>query len=113
MKNEGRQQGVVRTGMIHPRGFNQRPTNPPPANGVKVSSSTTSQSNIIGVSERSKYSNCHVSPAIKTGHKSKGRRKSQPTSCWSDEKLDRLIGSDSSSAQDILDTLCDEEDDEH
>ncbi|EOA28315.1 hypothetical protein CARUB_v10024516mg [Capsella rubella] len=106
--SEGRRhQGVVRTGMIHQCGFNLRPTNrrldsPPASKGVftKVPSKT------VGESERSKYSNCHVSPAIKSGHKSKGRSKIQPTSLWSEDMLDRLVGSDSSSATDILDTLC-------
>ncbi|CAA0376236.1 unnamed protein product [Arabidopsis thaliana] len=119
MKSEGRHQGIVRTGMIHPRGFNPRPTSnrldSPPAFGdfTKVPSKTTNHSNTTGESERSKYSHCHVSPAIKSGHKSKGRRKLQPTSWWSEDKLDRLIGSDLSSAKDILDTLCGEDHDEH
>ncbi|KAL9280517.1 hypothetical protein AtEden1_Chr5g0108481 [Arabidopsis thaliana] len=116
MKSEGRHQGVVRTGMIHPRGFNPRHTNrldSPPVFGTKMQPKTTNHSNIIGESERSKYSNCHVSPAIKSGHKSKGRCKLQPTSWWSEDKLDRLIGSDSSSAKDILDMLCSEDHDEY
>ncbi|XP_006288884.2 uncharacterized protein LOC17883060 [Capsella rubella] len=120
MKSEGRhhQSVVSRTGTIHPHGFNPRPTNrfnsPPdqPTKSKVPSEVTNHHSNI---SERSKYSNCHVSPAMKSGHKSKGRRKLQPNNWWSeDNKLDRLIGSDSSSARDVLDTLYDVEDhDEH
>ncbi|EOA21808.1 hypothetical protein CARUB_v10002274mg [Capsella rubella] len=112
---EGRHQGVLRTGMIHPRPRHTTPA-PPPANGVvitkaKVPSKATNHSNIVGdISQRSKYSNCHVSPAIKSAHNSKGRRNLQP---WGEDKLDRLIGSGSSSAKDILDTLCDDDEDDH
>ncbi|XP_010455332.1 PREDICTED: uncharacterized protein LOC104736941 [Camelina sativa] len=120
MKSEGRHQRIVRTGMIHPQGFNPRPTNrlySARANGVfiKMPSDTTNHSNFTGESElsNSKYSNCHVSPIIKSSHKSKGSRKIQPTSWWSEDKLDRLIGTDSSSVKEILDTLWDEEHDEH
>ncbi|KFK37016.1 hypothetical protein AALP_AA4G201100 [Arabis alpina] len=114
MKREGRQHGIVRTGMIHPSGFNPRPVNrldSPPAFGVftKAPSKPTNHSKFTGKCERSKFSNCHVSPAMKSGDKSKGRRKLQSTG-WSGEyKLDRLIGSDSSSVEFILDTLCDED----
>lgn len=112
MKSEGHHQGVVRTGMIHPRGFNPGSRNRFDSPSV-APSKTTNHSNLTDESERSKYSNCHVLPAIKSGHKSKGRRKlQQPASWWSEDKLDRLIGSDSSSAQDILDTLCDQDHDE-
>ncbi|CAG7873731.1 unnamed protein product [Brassica rapa] len=118
MKREGRQHGFVRTGMIHPSGFNPRPSNQfvnrldsPPAIGVftKVPSKPTNHSKSSGKRERSKYSNCHMSPAIKSADKSKGRQKLESTDWWVEGKLDRLIGSDAFSAGDILDTLCGEE----
>ncbi|KAL1198420.1 hypothetical protein V5N11_004235 [Cardamine amara subsp. amara] len=123
MKREGRQHGFVRTGMIHPPGSNPRPTNQPvnqldspPAFGVftKVPSKPTNHSKFTGKFERSKYSNCHVSPAIKSGDKSKGRRKLQASGWSGEDKLDRLIGSGSSSAAYILDSLYGEDyDDDH
>ncbi|CAH8358617.1 unnamed protein product [Eruca vesicaria subsp. sativa] len=118
MKKEGRQHGFVRTGMIHPSGFNPSPSNQfvnrlgsPPAFGVftKVPSTPTNHSKFTGKYERAKYSNCHVLPATKSADKTKGRQKLKSTDWWVDGKLDRLTGSDASSASDILDTLCGEE----
>ncbi|CAN8284698.1 unnamed protein product [Cochlearia groenlandica] len=118
MRREGRQHGVVRTGMIHPSGFKPQPVNrldSPPAFGVftKVPSKPTNHSKFSGKCERSKFSNCHVSPAIKSGDKSKGRRKLQSSDLWVEDKLDRFIGSNSSSVEFVLDTLCDEDYDGH
>ncbi|KAG2238162.1 hypothetical protein Bca52824_092578 [Brassica carinata] len=118
MKREGRQHGFVRTGMIHPPGFNPRSSkqfvnrlDSPPAfeEFTKVPSKPTNHSKSTGKRERSKYSNCHMSPAIKSADKSKGRQKLESTDWWVDDKLDRLTGSDASSAKDILDTLCGED----
>ncbi|CAH2047933.1 unnamed protein product [Thlaspi arvense] len=118
MKKEGHQHGVVRTCMILSSEFNRRPTNhfvnrsgSPPAFGVftKVPSKPTNHSKFTGKCERSKYSNCHVSPATKSADKSKGRRKLHATAWWAEDKLNRFVGSDSSSAKSILDTLCDED----
>ncbi|ESQ28686.1 hypothetical protein EUTSA_v10019315mg [Eutrema salsugineum] len=122
MKREGRKHGFIRTGMIHPSGFNPQTRNKfvnqldsPPAFGVftNVPSKPTNHSKSTKKCERSKYSNHHVSPAIKSVDKSKGCRKVQSTEWWAEDKLNRLIGSDSSSARDILDTLCDEDYDGH
>ncbi|KAL0861936.1 hypothetical protein Bca101_041054 [Brassica carinata] len=107
MKKEGRQHGFVRTGMIHPPGFSPRSSNQfvnrldsPPASGefTKVPSKPTNHSKFTGKYKRSKYSNCHVSPAMKSADTSKD--------WWVDDKLDRLTGPDASSAKEILDTLC-------
>ncbi|KAF8097823.1 hypothetical protein N665_0280s0025 [Sinapis alba] len=114
MKREGRQHGFVRTGMIHPSGFNPKPSNQflnrldSPRDFTKVSSKPTNHSKSTGKRERSKYSNCHVSPAIKPAAKSKGRQKLESTDWWVDDELNRLTGLDASSARDILDTLCGE-----
>ncbi|KAF8093327.1 hypothetical protein N665_0384s0014 [Sinapis alba] len=122
MKREGRQHGFVRTGMIHTSGLNLRPTNQlvnqldsSSAFGVftKVPSKTTNHSKFTGKYEGSKYSNCHVSPAIKSVNTSKGGRKLQSVDWWIGDKLDQLIGSNSFSAKNILDTLCDEDYDGH
>ncbi|KAF8056412.1 hypothetical protein N665_1272s0005 [Sinapis alba] len=118
MKRESRQHGFVRTGKIHPPGFSPRPSNQfvnrldsPPAFGVftKVPSKPTNHSKFTGKYERSKYSNCHVLPAMKSADTSKGRQKLKSTDWWVYDKLDRLTGSDASSARDILDTLCSED----
>ncbi|KAG2238164.1 hypothetical protein Bca52824_092580 [Brassica carinata] len=115
MKKEGRQHGFVRTGMIHPPGFSPRPSNQfvnrldsPLASGefTKVPSKPTNHSNFTGKYKRSKYSNCHVLPAMKSADTSKGRQKLKSTDWWVDDKLDRLTRPDASSAKDILDTLC-------
>ncbi|CAF1801459.1 unnamed protein product [Brassica oleracea var. botrytis] len=114
MKKEGRQHGFVRTGMIHPPGFSPRPSNQfvnrldsPPGSGesTKVPSKPTKHSKFTGKNERSKYTNCHVSPAMKSADTSKGRQKLKSTDWWVDDQLDRLTGSGASSARDILDTI--------
>ncbi|KAF3556921.1 hypothetical protein F2Q69_00010453 [Brassica cretica] len=118
MKREGRQHSFVRTGMIHQSGYNPSPSNKfvnrldsPPAFGVftKVPSKPTNHSKSTRKCERAKYSKCHVSPAMKSAVTSKGGQKLKSTDWWVEGKLDQLIGSDSSSASDILDTLCGED----
>lgn len=105
MKSEGRQHGFVRTGMIHPSGFGE---------STKAQSKPTNHSKLTGKCERSsKYSNCHVLPAMKSTDKSKGRRKLQPTGFWAEDKLGQLTGSGSSSVGSILDTLCGDDYDGH
>ncbi|CAH8388102.1 unnamed protein product [Eruca vesicaria subsp. sativa] len=119
MKRDGRQHGFVRTGMIHPPRLNPRLTNQfvnrldSPTASTKVPSKPTNHSKFPGKCERSKYSNFHVSPAIKSAGKSKSRQKLQSGDWWVEDKLDRLVGSDSSSAKDILDTLYDKDYDGH
>ncbi|KAF3556924.1 hypothetical protein F2Q69_00010454 [Brassica cretica] len=112
MKKEGRQHGFVRTGMIHPPGFSPGPSNQfgfdsPPASEefTKVPSKPTNHCKFTGKNERSKYSNCHVSPAMKSADTSKGRQKLKSTDWWNDDNLDRLTGPGASSARDILDTI--------
>ncbi|KAJ4872389.1 Uncharacterized protein Rs2_45942 [Raphanus sativus] len=99
MKREGCQHGVVRTLMIRPSELNPRPANQfvnqfdsPPAFGVfaKVPSKPTNHSKFTGKCERSKCSDCHVSPAKKSANKSKGGRKEQAMA-WSEDKLDCLV----------------------
>ncbi|KAG2302633.1 hypothetical protein Bca52824_031284 [Brassica carinata] len=117
MKREGRQHGVVRTLMILPSELNPRPANQfvnrfdsPPAFGVfaKVSSKPTNHSKFTGKCERSKCSDCHVSPAKKSAKKSKGRRKKQAMA-WTEDKLDCLVRSDSSSVKNIVNKLSGED----
>ncbi|WZZ48207.1 hypothetical protein YC2023_048314 [Brassica napus] len=118
MKREGRQHSFVRTGMIHQSGFNPSPSNKfvnrldsPPAFGVftKVPSKPTNHSKSTRKFDRAKYSKCHVSPAMKSADTSKGGQKLKSTDWWVEGKLNQLIGSDSSSASDILDTSCGED----
>uniref|UniRef100_A0A1J3JGY0 Uncharacterized protein n=1 Tax=Noccaea caerulescens TaxID=107243 RepID=A0A1J3JGY0_NOCCA len=115
MKREGRQHGVVRTLMVIPSDLNLRPKNrfdSPPGFGVftKVPSKPTNHSKFTGKCEKSKWSNWHGSPATtKSAGKSKGHRKLHATAWWGEDKLDRFVGSDPSSAISILDKLCGED----
>ncbi|RID61062.1 hypothetical protein BRARA_E00238 [Brassica rapa] len=78
----------------------------PPASRefTKVPSKPTNHSKFTGKNERSKYSNCHVSPAMMSADTSKGRQQLKSIDWWVDDKLDRLTGSGASS-RDILDTI--------
>ncbi|MED6111178.1 hypothetical protein PIB30_050046 [Stylosanthes scabra] len=81
MRREGRQHGMVRTNIILPSPLNPKPktraVTPLPTAGLftKVSSKPTNHSKFTGKCRTSRCVCCHLHPACKSKHKTKGTQK--------------------------------------